>query len=263
MRRLLPILFLSPALLWAQEGGAPAEEAKKPKPKTAGEVVIDDPGSPVEDPAVVRKELARFQGAFRKAGKDTTAKVELLRKLGNWDHPSVYKELAKHVKSSDYLVAVEAVIGCARQSTSKDKAGKLLCKVVAKEKRTNVLCAATVGMGKLGYDHKSAYKEAEKLFKNDTAEKRLAAARYFGYIKSKPAFRMLAEVLDEPRSEFDADDPRNQPASYWKARWEEWSHNVSYYRWALSQIVPDESFETTAEAKEWAETQGKELGIEW
>ena len=32
---------------------------------------------------------------------------------------------------------------------------------------------------------------------------------------------------------------------------------------ALSEIVPGETFETTAEAKQWAETQGKEHGIEW
>jgi hypothetical protein len=260
---MLLFLVLSPALLWAQGEHVPAPAEEKPKPKTAGEIVIDDPGNPVEDSALVRKELARFQSAFRKAGKDTAARVELLTKLGGWDHPAVYKELSKHVKSKDYLVAVEAVIGCARQSTSKDKAGKLLCKVAAKEKRTNVICAALVGMGKLGYDHKSAYKEAESNFREDLKEKRLAAARYFGYIKAKSAFRMLAELLDEPKPTLPPDDPANPPASYWKERWEEWSHNSPYYRWALSQIVPGETFESTAEARQWAEQQGKEHGIEW
>jgi hypothetical protein len=91
----------------------------------------------------------------------------------------------------------------------------------------------------------------------------LAAARYFGYVKAKQAFRMLAEALDEPRPTLPPDDPANPPASYWKARWEEWSHNVPYYRWAISQIVEGETFETTAEAKKWAETHGEEHGIEW
>jgi hypothetical protein len=258
---MLLVLLGIPALLWAQGEAVPAEE--KPKPKTAGEIEIGDPGNPVEDSAVVRKELARFQGAFRKAGKDTATRVELLKKLADWDHPLVYKELTKHVRSKDYLVAVEAVVGCARQSTSKDKAGKLLCRIAGKEKRTNVICAALVGMGKLDYTHKSALKEAESQFRKDMKDKRLAAARYFGYVKAKQAFRLLAEVLDEPRPTLPPDDPRNPPASYWKARWEEWNHNSPYYRWAISRIVPGETFETTGEAKEWAEKFGKEHGIEW
>ena len=107
-----------------------------------------------------------------------------------------------------------------------------------------------------------AIKEAQSLFVRDTKETHKAATRYFGYIKYKPAFRMLAEKLDEPHPK-NPNDPNNPPESYWKERWQEWDSNVPHTRWALSQLVEGETFELAAEAKEWAEKHGKEHGIEW
>ena len=42
-----------------------------------------------------------------------------------------------------------------------------------------------------------------------------------------------------------------------------WKENEPSVRWALSQFVEGESFETTAEAKQWAKSEGKKHGIEW
>jgi hypothetical protein len=117
-------------------------------------------------------------------------------------------------------------------------------------------------MGRLGFDSKTAVNEVMKLFQRDTRETHKAATRYLGYIKYKPAFRQLAEKLDEPIATNPA-DPACPPASWWKERWEEWSGNVPYTRWALAQIVEGETFELTREAKEWAEKNGKQHGIEW
>jgi hypothetical protein len=256
--RLLALLLL-PALAAADDAKPAAEPAKK---KTAAEVEIPDPGTAIEDSAVARQEIARFEKEMKDAKDDPSKEVALLERLGGWDHPDVLKAAAKYMKDREVTVAVAAVVAVARQGKSKDAAGKALFAVVKSEKRTDILCAAMVGMGKVGYDNKSAIGEAQKLFQKDTRETHKAATRYFGYIKHKPAFRQLAEKLEEPHPA-NPNDPNNPPESYWKERWMEWDSNVPYTRWALSQLVEGETFETLEEAKQWAESEGKEHGIEW
>lgn len=261
--RPLVALLLAPALLLADDqkpaGDKPPDE--KPKRKTAAELDIPDPGTPIEDPSVARQEVARFEKEMREA-PSATKEAELLARLGNWDHPDILKAAARYMKDKERDVAVAAIVTIARQGKSKEAAGKTLLGLLKTEKRTDLVCAAIVGMGKLGFDNKAAIKEAQSLFQKDTKETHKAATRYFGFIKWKPAFRQIAEKLDEPVAK-NPNDPNNPPASYWKERWEEWNGNVAYTRWALAQIVPGETFELTAEAKEWAEKHGKEHGIEW
>ena len=193
MRALYPILVLC-AFAAAQEE-KPAEEAEKPK--TAGEIEIPDPGLALEDSAVARREVARFETEMR-AAKEPAEEVALLERLGGFDHPVILKAAARRLKDREFQVAVAAAVAVARQSKSKDSAGRALLGALKSEKRTDVVCALLVGMGRLGYDNKSAVNEATKYFRRDTKETHKAATRYFGYIKHKPAFRMLAEKLDEP-----------------------------------------------------------------
>jgi hypothetical protein len=258
MRRLVPLLLVAAPLLADDTAPQPDKPEKK---KTAAELEIPDPGSAVEDPAVARQEVARFEKEMRET-KDPAREVELLDRLGGWDHPEVLKAAQRYVKDKEFQVAVAAIVAVARQGKSREAAGKVLLGVVKSEKRTDVLCAAVVGMGKLGFDQKSAIGEAQKLFQRDTKETHKAATRYFGYVKWKPAFRQLAEKLDEPHPA-NPNDPTNPPESYWKERWMEWSTNVPHTRWALAQLVPGETFETTEEAKQWAETEGKKHDVEW
>ena len=180
----------------------------------------------------------------------------------NWDHPEVFKAASKYIKHKDHTVAVAAVIACVRQSKAKKKAGRKFLGALKREKRTNVVCALMLGLGKLGVKDKNTIRIAKGEFRKDWKERHKAATRYFGFVKHKPAFRMLAEVLDEPAPK-NPDDPNNPPASYWKERWHDWEKAVPFTRWALSQIVEGESFEATAEAKEWAEKEGRKHGIKW
>ena len=255
MRTLLLLLIL-PALLLAEE-----REEEKPKRKTAGELEIPDPGTAIEDSAVARKEVARFLKEWKSA-QGAEQKIKALTRLGGFDHSDILKAATKHTKDRDHTIAIAAVVVIARQSRSKVKAGKTLLGVLRKEKRNHVICAALVGMGRLGYDHKSAVKEAIEFFRRDTKETHKAATRYFGYIKYKNAFRMLAEKLDEPVAE-KVNDPMNPSTAWWKERWIEWKSNVEYTRWALSELVEGETFETKNEAREWVETEGKAYGLEW
>ncbi|MHC4136486.1 MAG: hypothetical protein ACYS0K_16070 [Planctomycetota bacterium] len=263
--RLLLVLLLVPALLFAQDEKAGAKQGEKqnekPKKKLAGDLDIPDPGAPIEDSATARQEVSLFHKGMRKAESDKR-RIELLQRLGNYDHPEIVKVAGKYLKHKNHPVAIAAVVTCARQSKAKDKAGSVLLKQLKKEKRPKVVCALLIGMGKLGFLHKTAVKEAQKYHDRDTKETHKAATRYFGYVKYKPAFKRLASNLDEPMAK-DPDDPTNPPASWWKERWMEWNTNVSYTRWALAQIVPGETFDSEEEAKQWALTVGREHGIEW
>ncbi|MHC4939700.1 MAG: HEAT repeat domain-containing protein [Planctomycetota bacterium] len=261
MRQLTAILLL--AALAAAEG----DEKKPDEPKSVldmkpGEYEIGDPGVVIEDSSVVNAEIARFNADYKKAksAKNDERRAQLLLKLGEKDHEKIYKIATKIAKDKNYRVATAAVICIARQQGSAKKAGKYLHKLLGREKRTNVRCAAIIGLGALNYT--KAYDDVKKQFKKDTGELRKASARYFGMTKAKAAFRMLAEELDEPMAK-NPNDPSNPPASWWEARWHAWKANEKAIHWALSQLVEGESFETTDEAKKWAKSEGKKHGIEW
>jgi hypothetical protein len=259
------LLLLAPALL--AEGDDKKEKPEEPKIKSvldmkAGEIEIGDPGVEITDSSVVTAELARYHADYKKAkaAKDNEKRAQLLLKLGEKDHAKIYKIATKLAKDKEFRVATAAVVCIARQKSSAKKAGKFLQKLLDREKRTNVRCAAIIGMGVLGYT--KAYDDVRRLYKKDMRELRKASARYFGYTKAKQAFRMLAEELDEPRSG-DPNDPNNPSAAWWEERWNSWKSNEKAIHWAISQLVDGETFETSGEAKKWAETEGKKHGIEW
>jgi hypothetical protein len=265
---LFPALFLSLSVRAddakdeEKEKSAKEEKPKGPLDHKPGDVVIGDPGIKIADAAVATSEIARFQADYKAAriAKDDNKRADLLLKLGEKDHPKIYKIATKIVKDKNFRVATAAVICVARQQGSAKKGGPFLQKVLKSEKRTNIRCAAIVGMGVLGYT--KAFKDVRKEFRKSRTEPRKAAARYFGYTKAKEAFRLLAEELDEPRAT-NPNDPDNPPASVWEQRWKDWKENETAVHWALSQLVEGETFETTIEAKNWAEKSGKKHKIEW
>ena len=232
-------------------------EARKP-----GAVEMPDPGTPVEDSAVARQRLARFHKAWKEAKKEPEACIEALKKVGEWDHPAIFKAVVKHISHKDHTVAVAAIQASARQSKSFKKVASKFMRALKKEKRTNLVCGLLVGLGKIGYAKRDAIDVARKNFKRDTGERHKAATRYFGYIKYKPAFRWLAEKLDAPQPG-SVNSRTNPPASYWKARWHEWESNVAFTRWAISQLIEGETFDTKDEAKQWAESEGAKHGVKW
>jgi len=262
MRR-VAILLLATALVAADDNKKEGDpEAAPPKPKKAGDVEIGEPGVPISDRAVAASEVARFQTAMKEAKrkKNDKRRLELVQKLGEKDHPVIYKEATKWVRDKHHRIATAAVIAVARQKSSAKKAGPFLQKVLKSDKRTNVVCAAMIGMGVL--DYKRAFKDVRKQWRKSRTEPHKAAARYFGYTRAKEAFRLLAEELDEPHPS-NPNDPNNPPSSWWEERWKEWKENEKSIQWALAQMVEDETFETTVEAKEWAKKHGKKHGIEW
>jgi len=238
------------------------EEKDKKKKLTPAEIVIPDPGTPIEDPAVAKQEVARFNEAMKAAG-DAAEQARLVERLGRWDHAAVLKAVSKLLKHKESAVAIAAATACARQAGNAPKAGAALYKTLGREKREDVACAVIVGMGRIGYAKKSAQAVIEKIFRKETEERHKAAARYFGYIKAKGAFRMLAERLDKPEMSRPSGDKRVMPTSHWQKIWEDWDAAKPHVQWALSQLVLGETFETMSEARDWARAEGKKHGIKW
>ena len=253
---ILPALLLCPLPLFAQENPGDKKEL------LPGDIALPEPGTPIEDRAVAKDRVERFKADWKAAGRDDGRRVELLGKLSEWDHPEILKVLAKQIKARSEPVAVAAILGSTRQASSYSKAGAACWGALGREKREAVRCALIIALGKTGYDKASARKEMEKLFKKTDGEERKAAARYFGFIRDRKVFRLLAEKLNEPSYS------TNQPGvpmkeSEKRRRWTRWNSNKPWIIWALGQIVPGETFETTDEARSWVETEGRAHKITW
>jgi hypothetical protein len=244
-------------------GLAGAEDKAQKKP-TPGEIEIEDAGATIEDDAVAKREVARFAEKM-KAAADDAERVALLTRLGGWNHALVFRAASKYIRHKSEPVAIAAVVACARQSATPG-AGAFLFRALGREKREPVVCALWVAAGRRGYAKTTAYNAALKVLKNEKGEVLKAATRYLGYIKAKKAFRVLAELLEEPPSSMPAGrdgESRPMPASYWQAIHDAWYANLPHVRWALSQLVPGETFETKEEARDWAEAEGRKHGIRW
>lgn len=146
MRRFLPfLLLLAPG--FADEAPKPADaEPQKVRP---GEVEPGERGTRIEDPAVARDKVARFEAEL-KAADGERAEAELVRKLGDWDHPEILKALARRLSDRNRFVAIEAALACARQSEVA-KAGSAVHRALQSERRPDVVCAQLVALGKLEY----------------------------------------------------------------------------------------------------------------
>ncbi|MEE8104433.1 MAG: hypothetical protein V3T86_02745 [Planctomycetota bacterium] len=256
MRTLVLVGLMAATLLGQGDSGGEAK--KEEKHVGVAERELDEPGVKIEDPAVAREKLTQFEKAFKKE-KDQFKKADLVKDLGEWVHPLIMKRAQKLARDKNRFVAIEGVFVCARQGTN-PKVGKALHKLLKTEKRTDIVCALLVSMGKVGYT--KGMREAEKYFRRDTKDTHLAATRYLGYIKAKSMFRKLAEKLDYPRPA-NANDPTNPPTAWWKERYDEWEIIVPHTQWALAQLVPGETFESVREAREWAQKHGKKHGVKW
>ena len=239
-----------------------AKKDDKPKKPTPGEIQIDDPGATIEDPAVAKREVERFE-ARMKAAADDAARIKHLTKLGGWDHPDVFRAASRYIRDRSEPVAIAAVVACARQGESAAKAGPYLFRAIGREKREAVVCALWIGAARLGYDKKPGYNGATKVLQKEKGEVLKAATRYLGYIKAKQAFRMLAERLAEPTYSRPSGDARKMSDAFWRALHDSWEANRPHVQWALAQLVPGESFETKEEARQWARSEGKKHGIRW
>ena len=256
--RLLLVVPLAAAWLFAQ--GAETEDKKKEEKKYVkpADRDLDEPGVTIEDSKVARQKVSQFEKQF-KATKNRMKQAELVQTLGQWDHPLILKKAQSLIKNKNRFVAVEAVFVCARQGDGK-KVGKTLHGILKREKRADIVCGILVSLGKIGYT--AAYKQAVLYYERDTKDAHRAATRYFGFIKSKKAFRLLAEKLDFPKPK-DVDDPNNPPASWWAERYKEWELTIPFTKWAINGLVPGETFDSTREAREWAQANGKKHKIKW
>jgi hypothetical protein len=116
-----------------------------------------------------------------------------------------------------------------------------------------ILALGSAGLGKKGYDRlREIFDDGDKAVK--TAIFRALAAQ-----KEKKAFSLFVDHCDEP-APANPNSPSNPPASYWKARFEEWQEYKQYVRQGLKAMT-GESLATSRQYVEWANGPGKKLGF--
>lgn len=117
-----------------------------------------------------------------------------------------------------------------------------------------ILSLGNVGLGKRGYGR------LRELFDDcNDVEVRIAIFKTLAKLKEKKAFSFFVDHNDEP-APANPDSPSNPPASYWKARFEEWNQYKEWVRRGLREMT-GESFATRKQWIEWSEGPGKKLGF--
>jgi hypothetical protein len=117
-----------------------------------------------------------------------------------------------------------------------------------------ILSLGNVGLGKRGYGR------LRELFDDcNDVDVRIAIFKSLAKLKEKKAFSFFVDHNDEP-APANPDSPSNPPASYWKARFEEWNQYKEWVRRGLREMT-GESFATKKQWVEWSEGPGKKLGF--
>ena len=77
----------------------------------------------------------------------------------------------------------------------------------------------------------------------------------------------MAEKLDEPKNTNPPVGKKKLPVLSKAERrklWYEWKAAYPHVHWAMSEMIPGETFETTREARDWALSKdGKKHKIKW
>ena len=234
----LELLCLSGLLLLLVPAPAPAQDNPTDEPQ------------PMED-ADARKLLRELDKSIK--SKEPRLRMEAVKTLASHQNEQFIKPLAKLCKDKDVKV-VEAAIGALGNQPFK-KSQDALIKLV---RNPRYAFDETLGpelmrsLGKVGWS-KSHYEILRDLF--DDADKKTKKAMFemFAAQKEVRAFSLFADNLEEPRPA-NVNSPSNPPASYWKKRWEEWSYYKAVVRKGMTTLT-GQSFATTKDAKEWAETK--------
>jgi hypothetical protein len=263
MGRLLPVALLLASL--APRASAEEPAPKPPAPAPAAGEVETKPAPPKVIPDAEASPLAE---GLKKAWRAKTAEDALpaLRAIEGKAHPSFEAPLVKLLGHASAEIAIRSADALAERAGPKTatamwRGGWLS---PANRDRTTVRTSILRALGRMGttLDAKQ-YDEVESLWKKATSGETLSAiAEYFGSVKTdKRPLRLLSEALDEPIATA-VNSASNPPASYWEARWKMWKASQPAVQAALKSIT-GQTFESSAQAKDWFKKNEKEFGFVW
>jgi len=160
-------------------------------------------------------------------------------------NPDVVKAAARALGNQPYAASSDALIAYATNPKLFQSEPELAAAAI--------LALGDAGLGKKGYDKlREIFDDAEKSVKT-------AICRAFLAAKEKKAFSFFVDHCDQPVA--DPSNPANPPASYWKARFEEWNDYKQYVRAGLKSLT-GQSLATSKHYIDWAGTaEGKKSGL--
>lgn len=231
------------------DSGAKKEDAAKEEAAEAKFVV--------DTSADATRLLRECEKAF--ADKEPRARAEALEKFALHRNEAYPKAIAPFLKDKNADVARAAARALANQPfpASTDALLNFATnpKVLASTPELAaeaILALGGAGLGKKGYDR------LREIFDDGDKGVKTAIMRAFFEQKEKKAFSFFVDHCDEPQG--DIKNPANPPASYWKARFEEWNEYKQYVRRGLKAIT-GQSLATAKAYIEWSQGAGKKSGF--
>lgn len=261
---LLPLLPL-PLLLDAPQDPPPASRPTadpKQDPKQDSDAgVRPDAARAIED-----KEAKELVSEYKKnAGRksDLRTRLEAVNKLARYRNDLFINPLV-HTVRTDKAQSVRKAAAEALGSQPPRRARAALTALlngVDIEGEPGVAAGVIRAFDRCCYDSRD-WERFEKMFQKvltakEVADPQQAILELAGNQKELKAIDFLLEHIDPPEPEW-VDDPNNPPASYWEARWANWSKWKGQVKEALFQIT-GQRFNSKKEAKEWLSKNRQQL----
>ena len=265
----IPLVLAAACSAWAAAAVAPSTQAataaaqeqdeRGGESQEEGEEGANDVPPPMEDKEAkaLLKELKKDLGS-----KEPRIKAQAIERLRQHSNERFVDPLADLCSDRDPEVAVLAIEALATQpfDDAKTRLLKLLRARRMLEDPTR-LHAALRTLAKIGWTRRG-YQQLRDLFDDVESDTKKEILRAFAAQKEVRAFSLFVEHFDEPRPK-SVNSPTNPPASYWKAKYQEWKKLEAVVRKGLRQITGKE-FASADEAIEWSKTrEARKAGFEF
>lgn len=197
--------------------------------------------------------------------KDPEVVARALERFGDVHHESFVKPIAKLLGKRAPEVRIVAArtlgtqpYGDAQQTLLRTLVGKQR-KFKEKEDELRFQVELVRSLGRIGYG-KRGYQMLRDEFNGADKQVRLEILRCFRKHQEKKAFSLYLDNFEEPRPA-SVNSANNPPASYWRARWEEWNFLAAEVKMGLRALT-EETFPTKQEYVNWAKKgPGRKLGF--
>ena len=221
-------------------------------PVTAQDRVQDNSGKArVVDDKTAKQLLKDEKEAL--GSKEPRVRKEALERLAKYSNEALIATFTSALKDRDPRVVVASIQAMANQPGGKAQSNLLRLLKNKKIIGDEALSAEVIrALGVTGWD-KRAYATLRDFYDDAAPKAKKELLRAFTAQKEIQSFSLFVDNLDEPRPK-DVNAPNNPPASYWKAKYKEWTFIKSEVRRGL-EAVSGRKFENAAEARSWAKTR--------
>jgi hypothetical protein len=210
-----------------------------------------------------RRLIREFDKAMKPKKASLGSRITAVKNLGLYSNGLFVKPLLRTARSDKAKsVRQVAIIAIGNQPTRPARSAlNMLLKKTSITSDPNVTAAIVKAFDQGSYQSKD-YKTFKGLFDRSLADQRCVAAQIailelFGHQKEVQAAQYLSMHIDAPAPAW-VDDASNPPASYWEARWKNWSKWRNQLKEALFQIT-GQRFASNKESRAWLKKNRNKL----